>query len=139
MALTPPPWHDPNKKPKPRVGIVPFARQLRRSSTAAERRLWKLLRDRKLRGHKFRRQHPVPPYILDFFCEELLLAIELDGGGHSLEENKAHDERRTQFLSKQGIRVVRIKNFSLLSREAELMNWLWREVEQLEKGEGEKQ
>jgi very-short-patch-repair endonuclease len=114
------------------MALTPFARRLRRKSTDAEKRLWRALRDRRCRGHKFRRQHPVPPYVLDFYCEELKLAIELDGSGHGVEDQKAHDERRTQFLERQGIRVIRFRNYSLLVEGSRLTEWLWREVEKME-------
>jgi len=71
--------------------------------TDAERALWKAIKGRQLEGLKFRRQHPAGPYILDFFCEQLLLAIEVDGGQHSEET----DAVRTAWLESEGIRVLR--------------------------------
>ena len=81
------------------------ARELRRQSTAAETRLWHFLRDRRLRGLKFRRQHAVGPYILDFYCSEARLAIEVDGGGHAETEQKAYDRERTRAIAARGIRL----------------------------------
>src|SRR5688572_19212850 len=86
------------------------ARKLRRDSTDAEKRLWNRLRDRQLDGEKFRRQHPFPPYILDFFCEERMLAIELDGGQHNEPEEQAYDQQRTDYLEKNGVKVIRFWN-----------------------------
>ena len=63
-------------------------------------------------GIRFRRQHPVEPYLLDFYCSSAKLAIELDGWGH--DESRSHDARRTQFLNRQGIRVIRISNDEVL-------------------------
>ena len=80
--------------------------------TDAERRLWSLLRDRRLNGHKFRRQHPLGPYVLDFACLEHMLAVEVDGGQHA--ENE-HDRERTAWLEAQGWRVVRFWNNDVLS------------------------
>jgi very-short-patch-repair endonuclease len=75
--------------------LLAFARELRQNETDAERLLWRLLRNRSLAGAKFRRQHPFPPYVLDFYCHELKLAIELDGGQHNLPEGRLHDKVRT--------------------------------------------
>lgn len=87
---------------------VPAARQLRRPLTPTERLLWQQLRDRHLDGLKFRRQHPVGPFVLDFYCEDLRLAIEVDGGVHSTEEQARRDAERQAVLEKMGIRFIRI-------------------------------
>jgi very-short-patch-repair endonuclease len=83
-----------------------FRRDLRRLGTEAERRLWAVLRRRTL-GVKFRRQHSVGPYVLDFYCPAFRLAIELDGGQHARPEQAARDRRRDEFLASRRIRVVR--------------------------------
>jgi very-short-patch-repair endonuclease len=88
------------------------ARALRVSMTDAERRLWACLRGRRLVGYKFRRQHPLGRYILDFACIEHRLAIEADGGQHS---ESAADERRTAWLERQGWRVLRFWNNEILA------------------------
>ena len=88
------------------------ARTLRRESTDAERRLWAALRDRRLAGHRFRRQHPVGGFILDFACTKHRLAIEADGGQHV---DGASDERRTAALRKEGWRVLRFWNNDILT------------------------
>ena len=74
-----------------------FARQLRQKSTDAERRLWRLLRDRRFAEFKFRRQHPCGIYFLDFCCTLAKLAVELDGGGHGFPDQRARDESETGF------------------------------------------
>ena len=89
------------------------ARSLRRNETWAERTVWRWLRDRRFTGYKFRRQQPIGPYVLDFFCAEAKLAIELDGGQHGLPSKKEHDEKRTEFLKESGIRVMRFWNGEL--------------------------
>ena len=94
--------------------LLAFARELRQNETDAERLLWRLLRNRSLAGAKFRRQHPFPPYVLDFFCHELKLAIELDGGQHNLPEGRLHDKVRTAKLAEHGIRVLRFWNHEVL-------------------------
>ena len=90
-----------------------FARQLRKKSTDAEKRLWRLLRDHRFSDFKFRRQYPCGIYFLDFYCTVAKLAVELDGGGHGFPDRRARDEKRNQFLSRQGIKVLRFWNHQL--------------------------
>jgi very-short-patch-repair endonuclease len=85
---------------------------LRQSQTDAEHRLWHLLRGSRLAGSKFRRQHPVPPYVLDFYCCAAKLAVELDGSLHSHDV----DQVRTRFLAPQGIRILRFWDNDVLSK-----------------------
>lgn len=89
-----------------------LARAMRRNSTPAERELWKLLRDRRMGGHKFVRQFPIPPYIADFCCREKKLVIEADGGGHV--EKEFGDNRRTKALNDLGYRVIRFTNDQIM-------------------------
>ena len=84
------------------------ARRLRREDTDAEARLWKSLRNRKLGGWKWKRQVPNGPFILDFLCIEGGLVVELDGCQHS--DQVAYDARRTAYLERQGLRVLRFWN-----------------------------
>ncbi|MEJ5308611.1 MAG: endonuclease domain-containing protein [Anaerolineae bacterium] len=86
------------------------ARELRRASTSAERKLWSALRGKQLLGLKFRRQHPLPPYIVDFYCHEKRLVVELDGGQHNEVARTAYDLERTAWLQAQGLRVIRFWN-----------------------------
>ena len=90
-----------------------FARTLRENSTDAERKMWRLLRDRRFSEFKFRRQYPCGVYFLDFFCTVAKLAVELDGGGHGFPDQRTKDEKRNQFLAKQGIKVLRFWNHKL--------------------------
>ena len=83
------------------------ARRLRRSMTLPEGLLWQALRTRP-EGLKFRRQHPLGPFIADFYCASAKLVIEVDGSGHGLGERPARDERRDLWMRGQGLRVVRI-------------------------------
>lgn len=89
-----------------------FPSHLRTNATEAEKRLWQALRNRQLQGCKFRRQHPIPPYVVDFICLERRLIIELDGGQHA--EAISYDAVRTQFLERQGYKVLRFWNNELL-------------------------
>jgi very-short-patch-repair endonuclease len=89
---------------------IDHARILRERATEAERCVWNRLRNRQIQGLKFRRQHPVGGYILDFACEEIKLAIELDGSQHNEKEMLDADAKRTEFLSRLGWRVLRFWN-----------------------------
>ncbi len=91
------------------------ARQLRINMTDAERRLWSALRGRRLEGYKFRRQHPLGVYILDFACVEHRLVIEADGGQHA---DTQYDDRRSAWLESQGWRVIRFWNNDILANTA---------------------
>ena len=86
------------------------ARELRKTLTLSEHRLWGWLRNRTFRGYKFRRQVAVEHYVLDFYCAALKLAIEVDGAQHSERAIAESDVRRTTKLGQLGIRVVRIEN-----------------------------
>lgn len=86
------------------------ARELRRDMTDAERLLWRHLRASQL-GYRFRRQHPIGPYIVDFACLSAKLVIELDGGQHA---DSASDAHRDAFLRRQGFRVLRFWNNEVL-------------------------
>lgn len=88
-----------------------FAKQLRQTMTDAERLLWKHLRAHRLNGHKFRRQHPVGPYIVDFVHYGAMLVIEADGGQHN---DSARDFERDTWLQAQGFRVLRFWNNEIL-------------------------
>ena len=92
------------------------ARKLRRQQTDVETKLWMRLRDRQLCGAKFRRQHPIGPYIVDFCCVESSLVVELDGGQHA--EQAAADLARTNFLESRGHRVLRFWNNDVLTNLA---------------------
>jgi very-short-patch-repair endonuclease len=84
------------------------ARQLRRDGTWPERIVWGMLRGSRLAGLKFRRQHPVGPFTVDFYCDEIKLVIEVDGASH--EDRGEEDRRRTEYLQQQRLRVFRVTN-----------------------------
>jgi len=98
--------------------LLSFARKLRRETTNAEQLLWHLLRNRRFNGFKFRRQHPVGEYVLDFYCHEARLGVELDGGQHNEAGQRRKDEARSSFLAGEGITVIRFWNNDVL-RETE--------------------
>jgi len=91
-------------------GSTEKARALRRNQTPAETILWARLRNRQVGGIKFRRQHPIAPYVVDFASFEHLLVIELDGGHHNEDEARENDAIRTEFIESRGYRVLRFWN-----------------------------
>ena|ERR1700687_4112796 len=90
------------------------ARELRRDQTDCEKLLWQRLRRRGLAGLKFRRQYPVGPYVLDFFCNEAGIGIELDGGGHAESGQRQRDDDRMRHLQQLGVRLLRFWNTDVL-------------------------
>lgn len=96
-----------------------FARKLRKTETDAERKLWQQLRSRNLNGAKFRRQHPVGPYIIDFIDINEKLIIELDGSQH--QQQQTYDAQRTAFLEQSGYRVLRFWDDDVLLRTDDVM------------------
>ncbi len=90
--------------------IIQFARELRNNLTEAENILWQKLRNRKLDGYKFRRQHPIDEFIVDFYCHEIKLVVELDGGIHNVPEVKEYDISRSEELEMFDIKIIRFKN-----------------------------
>jgi len=83
------------------------AAQMRRALTPPEARLWTYLKAGRLNGLRFRRQHPIGPYILDFYCRAARTAVEIDGAHHFDPAQHAHDTRRTAWLNRQNIQVLR--------------------------------
>jgi len=113
-----------NKPPLP-PALLTRARELRRDATDAEQLMWKLLRNRQLDGWKFRRQHPVGKYILDFYCHEARLGIELDGGQHAEPDQAQYDVERAQALEAEGIRVLRFWNNEVLKNTTAVLQEIW--------------
>lgn len=85
-------------------------KELRNNSTAAEKMLWQMLRHSNLDGYKFRRQHSIGTYILDFYCPAEKLAIELDGDSHFTDDAMVYDHKRTAYLNALNIKVIRFLN-----------------------------
>jgi len=102
------------------------ARRLRQSSTDAERWIWSALRDRRLSRYKFRRQHPIGDFVVDFACTEHGLVIEVDGGQHA---DNAADARRTPWFEKHGWRVIRFWNHDVLSNASGVIEAILRALE----------
>jgi len=107
------------------VRLLNRVRQLRREQTDAEKRLWFLLNSRQLGGAKFRRQHEFGPVVLDFFCPEQHLVIEVDGSQHLTEEGLARDRGRTRYLEKNGLRVLRFTDREVLLETDGVLESIW--------------
>jgi len=99
---------------------------MRREPTECERKFWSRVRDRRLGGHKFKRQMLIGGYIADFVCVERKLIVELDGGQHA--DNKEYDEKRDAFLRSRGFRVIRIWNVELLQSLDNVLDMLSTEL-----------
>jgi very-short-patch-repair endonuclease len=105
-------------KQSPKQTVI--ARKLRHADTWAERLLWRWLRDRRFSAYKFRRQHPMGRHILDFFCIEAKLNIELDGSQHGHADHAHADKDRDRWLQERGIQVLRYWNIRLRSARRHL-------------------
>ena len=92
-------------EPRPNIGD---AGQLRTRQTSTEAALWELLRDRRLNGHKVRRQHPIGNFVVDFYCAHVRLIIEIDGGIHTARQSVIRDHSRQRTLEKLGYRFLRV-------------------------------
>ena len=115
--------HHPAKLPE---DIRTWAREMRSRMTDAEALLWMLLRNRRIAGAKFRRQHPVGRYILDYYCVENKLGVELDGGQHG--EALDYDQRRDDWLRTQGILVLRFWNNQMLTETEAVMEAIYQTI-----------
>ena len=94
--------------------IFENAKLLRKNQTPAEKKLWSYLNKNKL-GYKFRRQHPIATYIVDFYCHKLKLVIEVDGSYHLEEDQKNQDDIRTSELVQLGLKVIRFTNYEVIA------------------------
>ncbi len=95
---------------KASVEIFQAGRKLRKNMTLAEKILWRELRGKKLKSLRFRRQHPIGSFVVDFYCHEKKLVIELDGEVHDSNEAKQRDQSRTDALENFGLKVIRFRN-----------------------------
>ena len=105
--------------------LLVFAKTMRTNATDAESLMWQLLRNKRFMNLKFRRQHVIAPYIVDFYCHELALVIELDGSQHNTEDGRAYDIERTKFLEALDLKVVRYWNSEVLGKTEAVLEDLW--------------
>ena len=116
-----------------------FAKDLRNGMTKAEACLWKYaLKGGKLRGYGFHRQWPMFGYIADFYCAELRLIVEVDGGIHNTPERQAHDAKRTDVLNGEGFQVVRFTNEQVLEHMVSVIGHLEDLVQRIEDDQGDR-
>ena len=108
-------------------------KKLRGNSTETENILWEYLRNKKLDELKFKRQYSIDHYVLDFYCPELKLAIELDGKIHLKKEVKNHDENREGYLSEFGIKILRIKNEMVLTDIEKALEIIEQKIREIKK------
>ena len=101
------------------------ARTLRKSMSSAERLLWRGLRSRQVDGARFRRQHPIGPYIVDFVCLERRLVVEVDGGQHTEDDHIASDARRDRWLAREGYCVTRVSTTDVYTNLAGVLDTIW--------------
>jgi very-short-patch-repair endonuclease len=104
------------------------ARGLRESATECERKLWSMLRCKQMAFLRFRRQQPIGPYIVDFFCPSAKLIVELDGGQHGEDKAILYDEARTRWLEAQGYRVLRFWNWEFQQYPEALLEGVGRAI-----------
>ena len=97
-----------NHKSRTPKYIIGLAKDLRKNLTPAEKVLWHELQNKKLSGYKFRNQHPIYRYILDFYCHKCLLAVEIDGDIHKF--RKDYDEHRDKYIGSVGIKILHFTN-----------------------------
>ncbi len=112
----------------PTDSLIERARELRRELTPAEKRLWRELLDRRCAGFKFRRQHIIGPFIVDFYCASCSLSIEIDGETHLGRE--LHDVQRQKFLEVQGLKILRFWNTEVYDDLEAVMEAIYIECEQ---------
>ena len=113
-----------NKKPD--LQLLIFAKSMRHTATDAENMMWQILRAKRFMNLKFRRQHVIVPYIVDFYCHEIGLVIELDGSQHGADDAIEYDVERTKFLDVLGLTVVRYWNCDVLGRTDVVLEDLWK-------------
>jgi type I restriction enzyme R subunit len=111
-------------------------RDFRRQQTPAERALWKLIRDRRLEGLKFRRQFPITIFVADFCCLELKLIVELDGGVHETASGTAHDANRDFYLRSLGYTILRFPNAQVFADPAAVLQRIAAEARRLQSESG---
>ncbi len=119
-----PPWKAPSRRAELKRG---FAKELRQNMTEAERRLWAQLRKKQVGQVRFRRQEPLGPYVVDFFCPAAKLIVELDGDQHGLDQAVAYDAHRTYWLEERGYKVLRFPNREV--NKSHVIDAIWHEVE----------
>ncbi len=107
--------------------LIPYSKSLRKNSTLGERLLWKYLRKRQILGYKFRRQYPILNYILDFYCPELKLAIEIDGASHD-ESKYEYDLKRQKEVEAYGVIFLRFTEYEVRENAVQVADFVQNKI-----------
>lgn len=108
------------------------AKKLRENMTEAEKLLWENLKAGKFQKYKFRRQHPIHTFIVDFYSHKLSLAIEVDGEYHEVESQKVKDIERTELLQFQGLSIIRFTNEEVLGKSDQVLKTIEKKIYEIE-------
>ena len=103
------------------IFTIDTSKHLRSKETGAEKALWKIIRGKAL-GYKFRRQHGIGPFIVDFYCDTARLIIELDGNVHDVAEVQSHDKEREKYLTNLGYKMLRFRNEEIFDNLPSVLN-----------------
>lgn len=114
-------WYDPKLKP--------LAKKLRKNMTLSEVLLWNELKNKQMRGYDFDRQRPIDRYIVDFYCKDLMLAIEVDGDSHGYDKAIENDRIRQNRLEKLGVRFLRFDDLDVKRDMKWVLNEIWHWIE----------
>ena len=106
--------------------LTPFARELRKNMTDAEKRLWAKIRMRQMGGYQFYRQRAIGNYIVDFYCPKAKLVLEVDGGQHYSDEQIEIDRKRSSYLNRLGFKVMRFTNLDVLNNIDVVLDEIYR-------------
>jgi len=109
------------------ISLLPRARELRHGQTPSEQKLWQALRGRGAGGLKFRRQVPFGSYIVDFYCAEAKMVVEVDGDVH--ESQVEYDAERTRWLESMGLKVMRVRNEDVMFRLEAVLDEIWNVID----------
>ena len=109
---------------------IEFARHQRATANEFSQDVWQMLRNRRCRNQKFRREFPIPPYTVDFCCVALKLIVEVDGEHHQTDEGRQHDQRRDRYLAERGYPVVRIPGYEVLRNPAAVRRQIEKAIEE---------
>ena len=108
--------------------MLRIAGDLRKSMTPAEKVLWERLRNKQVSGLRFRRQHPIKDFVVDFFCYDAMLVIEVDGTVHDETSQKERDEQRTIILKKLGLKEIRFANYEVIHHTDQVIKKIETEI-----------
>ena len=108
--------------------LLRIASDLRKNMTPAEKVLWNKLRNRKLKGYRFRRQHPIHEFVVDFFCYEALLVIEVDGDVHDIPHQQERDTERGKILKSLGLKELRFRNEKVMNEIESVLEKIEKEL-----------